>query len=234
MKYIKYPLATLATGIFILPFAANADVLAEYTFTGSSAAEVVVADSSAANVTAEDFTGSGGATFSSYSDMAFIYSDDATATLISAIAGQDYWEFQVEVASGYSLNLESLDFDHYSTNTSDPLVSFESSLSVFSSVNGFDAADVLLTSTETNSVDNSSPQLQESVSVTLSGLDYQGLTGTTTFRIYAFSDGSDEDQIIRLDNVVLNGTVSAVPEPSSFALLAGFCGLASVMVRRRR
>jgi hypothetical protein len=39
---------------------------------------------------------------------------------------------------------------------------------------------------------------------------------------------------VSFDNVQINGVVSAIPEPSSFAALAGLAGLAAVVSRRRR
>jgi hypothetical protein len=71
------------------------------------------------------------------------------------------------------------------------------------------------------------------VSISLSSSEYQGLTGTITFRIYAYDDSDSTGDMDRLDNVVLNGTLSAIPEPSSFALLAGMFGLCLVALRRR-
>jgi hypothetical protein len=35
------------------------------------------------------------------------------------------------------------------------------------------------------------------------------------------------------DDVVLNGVITVIPEPNTYALLAGFCALGFVMVRRR-
>ena len=58
--------------------------------------------------------------------------------------------------------------------------------------------------------------------------------GDTEFRIY-FSDNRNYSNLIyRIDNVELYGTVSAVPEHSSFALLGGLAALGCVMLRRRR
>ncbi len=47
-------------------------------------------------------------------------------------------------------------------------------------------------------------------------------------------DGASPPSRVDYDNLILNGTVSTVPEPSSYALLAGLLGLSAVMVRRRQ
>jgi len=72
---------------------------------------------------------------------------------------------------------------------------------------------------------------------TLTGVDLTGLTDTTvTFTWELGTDRNNNFGVITqgLDDIVLTGSVSSVPEPSSFALVAGCLGLTSVMLRRRR
>ena len=53
-------------------------------------------------------------------------------------------------------------------------------------------------------------------SIDLSAPAFQDITTATTFRLYIFDSGVDTaSNGLRLDNVVLNGDVLVVPEPSS-------------------
>ncbi len=71
-------------------------------------------------------------------------------------------------------------------------------------------------------------------SVSLAGLGVISEGTTRYFRFYLQTDTASQG--IAFDDIVLNGTVtaSAVPEPSTFALLAGVAGLGFAALRRRR
>ena len=57
---------------------------------------------------------------------------------------------------------------------------------------------------------------------------------TRTFRLYFDSGNAGGTNNIFIDDIQITGTATVVPEPSSFALLAGCFGLTWVMLRRRR
>ena len=72
-------------------------------------------------------------------------------------------------------------------------------------------------------------------SINLSGPTYQNLTAPLTFRIYDYnpanSGGAGPDD--GFSNLLLTGTVTAVPEPTTLAIL-GIGGLALIGLRRRQ
>ena len=71
--------------------------------------------------------------------------------------------------------------------------------------------------------------------VSLAAATFQGLSTPVEFRIY-FTDNSNSGSATRLsgiDNVVLNGDITAVPEPTSVAFLIGG-GCLLVLLRRRQ
>jgi hypothetical protein len=168
-------------------------------------------------------------------------------------AAQDngiYVEFTLTPDAGKSLNFTDLHLD----------VGYQGEnnfrLAVTSSLTGYDYGNQLTITTENATDKNSLPNILESnlggISTTpagigadwgagedtiidLSGIEFDNITSSVTFRIYGFKlnngDGSD---ILRLDNIYVNGSASPVPEPSSFALLAGGLAFASIMLKRRR
>jgi len=63
--------------------------------------------------------------------------------------------------------------------------------------------------------------------------DYADWTGTVDFRIYAWNAGASTSQQLRLDEVFIQGQVTAIPEPSTFARLLLMGGAVWVFRRRR-
>jgi len=69
--------------------------------------------------------------------------------------------------------------------------------------------------------------------IDLSGAQFQNVTSATTFRIYVWDGGSNTSaSLVGFDNLVFDGTVSPIPEPSSNLLLA-FFAVCCVMKRKR-
>jgi len=66
------------------------------------------------------------------------------------------------------------------------------------------------------------------VSVTLSAAPFQNLTAPVTFQVHFFTPGVSQN--VDFDDITLNGTVSAVPEPHGLAMLSAACAW---MLRRR-
>ena len=221
---------TLAFALISTPLAHSA-TLAEYTFTGGSSAD----SATATNVTVSTFTiaAGTGSGFSSSSGTVFLRSTGTASTLAGAIDANDYVEFNIEVAEGFSMDLSSLSFEHKASAALVDLVPYESNFSTFTSVDGFAEANVIDTSTATHtSVNGGATTLLRTASIDLTSSTFQDLTGTTTFRIYGFDDKNANDAIMRLDNVTVFGAVTAVPEPSTISLIS--LGGVSMLLRKKR
>lgn len=141
-------------------------------------------------------------------------------TLIGAIADEDFVSFTIS-PEGNQLDLSHLGWDWTANTSIDNGEWF--SVHLFSSVDGFDAEDVIATSTNSRS---------ETGALTL-GLQlfdlnssrFQNLNGATEFRLYFTSNADVGGDLLRLDNLSLYGhftstlaSVSTVPEPSSNSL----------------
>ncbi len=160
-----------------------------------------------------------------------------------------FLEFTLTPDASKSLNLTDLHLDvgRNSGNTVDMR------LAVTSSLTGHNYGDVLTISTEGSTDAASLPNILESnlggistvsggtgswgagdnTIVDLSSATFDNISTAITFRIYAFAlDSSSTSNILRLDDIYVNGSV--IPEPGTYALIAGCLSLAIVMIRRRQ
>lgn len=156
----------------------------------------------------------------------------ASASLATAISDGNYFEFTLTAASGFELTVTSIDM--YGAASS----SGADNVALLSSVDGFTDADAIATVSNvagvTGGFDTDSSGFGDSI--TLSGMQYEGV-GSISFRIYGWniSTGSGITHLRNLsgNDLEVFGTVSAVPEPSSFAALAGLAMLGFAASRRR-
>ena len=155
--------------------------------------------------------------------------------------------FTVTVNPGFELNLTNLTFDSLNsrgsgTSTARVTHSFFVNPSEDPSVNGLAGVTPLANSSHDHGavggvgVGGSALESEGgdfsvgtfNVNYDLTGAAFQGLTGTQTFAIRLYNNQARD---FGMDNIILNGDVVPVPEPSSF-LLTGLAGLA--LLRRRR
>lgn len=145
----------------------------------------------------------------------------STVDLATTLTNGTYVSFTLTPDEDRAIALESLTFGAYAAGAS------TRSFYVFSSVTGFDAGDVLLSETYSATSTGVLPY-----SISLSSLPgFQHLTEAVEFRIYVQTPATGAS--INFSNIMVNGSLSAVPEPSSAALLAGVVSLGLVALRRR-
>lgn len=153
-------------------------------------------------------------------------------TLAGAIAEEHYFQFAITVDSGFALNLTSIDLDAQSTSTGSDDGAFFTSIAGFSA--GNEIAAVTGVSGNTGGFDSDASGFG---AIDLSAAAYQNLTGTVTFRVYGYNttSGAGATYIRNLtgNDLVVNGALVAVPEPSAvFSLMV--VGLGSMITRRRK
>ncbi|NWK55255.1 PEP-CTERM sorting domain-containing protein [Verrucomicrobiaceae bacterium N1E253] len=226
-----------------LSSASHAAVLVEYPFAGS----LVSTDSSIySSVSTYDVRS---AAIGAADDPGTDYDDD------SAISGNDgvfmraqntptntspvgvfYHSFSMTVQNlgvGEILNLTTLDFKYYASRIDGTF-----SLGLYSDAVGYTGTgDKLTTTTNINANEGSTFSIDLTSTNTVAGTAFTGLTNgdTIDFRFYFADNASSintDNQIHRLDDISINGVVTAIPEPSSAALLG--LGLLTLCNRRRR
>lgn len=254
----KLTLGAAGALLALIASSASAAVIVDYKMTASGQALnstlSLTPTSADANVVATGLVNQAGAAttgsnnYNTGTDRVSIWSTaagTATVSYAAAFTAGSYVTFSVTAPTGYEIDLDSISFQAAAaTNTAAAKRSFylvsELSTGTFTNSSTVLVSDStpqagaggltlpLQSATATNTV-------PKDYSVSLASLDLISQGQTRIFRFYLQTETSS--QSIAFDDIVLNGTVSAisaVPEPSSFAALAGLGALGFVAVRRRR
>ena len=226
----KTLLTTLATAS-LLAGAADADVVAQYTFTGDSLSST---DASTSWETTALSTGAGlgAGTFDTFPgssgspSLKYTYGD-VEADLTGALAEDDYLTFTVTPDAGFSIDYTNITFE-MSKGPSSPTNKPGKGPSLHVFANNFAIGDVI----GSGKVPDSKPDTDVWFSFDIDLSSLGTVTTPTVFRLYLDDGGAlNVGHQIRTDTIVVNGDV--VPEPGSLSLaLLGLGGL--LMPRRRR
>lgn len=171
--------------------------------------------------------GPGASAPGSPSSNAFGASGFSATSLNNAIAAGDYFTFTLSADSGYSLSLSTVTLRLFNT-TSGP-----TNAALFSSVGGFSSGSAAITSFSLTGNANNDQ------TITLSSGSFSNLTGTVEFRLYAYGGGTSTTDKLRFrdltgNDLTVTGTLSAIPEPSTYAAIAGAVSLLGTVYWRRR
>jgi hypothetical protein len=235
MKPVTVPpagLLSLLSAVVFLPYTASAAILGQYSF-GNPGQETTVETSPAfnptvtgANLVASAITDPANAVGIEISSAAtvpvgapFLRLDPQgnSPDLATALTNNKYFQFTLTASTGFDLDLTSLTFDVARGGAGTPR-----GYGVRSS------ADNFATNLSTADVGTVRPAYTP-ISIPLTGGTFQDLP-SITFRVYSYSPAGGSS--VDYDNIVVNGTVSAVPEPATFAALA--LGTLALGFTRRR
>lgn len=133
----------------------------------------------------------------------------------------NYYEVTITPSAGYQVTLSSFDFYYLSTSSGPDSSALKFSDDSFNST----LASYVLTKAVSTPAASDWRSASQSITATF--------TSSTTFRLYA-TGASSSAGAFRIDDVQFIGTVTAVPEPSTYAAILGGVALVGVMVLRRR
>jgi hypothetical protein len=115
-----------------------------------------------------------------------------------SLDANDYLTFALDANDGYRINFESFVYTGTASASGPTAFAFRSSLDGFSSDIGSPTAN--------------------GTTIDLSGTSYQNLTDPIEFRLYGYSASSGSGTF-SINDYTFNGTVEAVPEPNTLALV---------------
>lgn len=210
--------------VLILPLTLKGATLGSYDFTGNPGTAPTTSSSVLSGLTFSNMTfGPGLTPLASVNSMtASGFSTGGAAGTLN-IANNDYWEFTVTPDSGYKFSVETITFSYLRATNGAQNLTFRSSLDNY-------ASDI---TTPQTGIPGAATQ---NLSFSLSSLIDQ--EGPLTIRLYGYgattagSTGALRSN--QLFNVIGAVETTAIPEPSSMALIFGSAVLVSTVVKRRR
>ena len=225
---LKFPrqLPSVGASLAILAsssVSASGAILTDFSFGGQGlTSSVILPDTSISEfeATGPNYGGSG---LTATTAGNFFTRDGGTIFAVNT----DYVGFTITPDSGFQLDLERFGFN-YGIQSLVSAPSFESTFQVRSSLDNFGSSFANTTFTLGTDTGTATPQ---SYSVDLSASSFQGLTDPFEVRIYTTLSASNSDFVNRFDDVVLEGEVSPIPEPSG--VLIGAFMVLGLMSRRR-
>ncbi|AHF89909.1 anchor protein [Opitutaceae bacterium TAV5] len=233
-----------------------AAVVASYDFEGANLAAALTSHTAATGIDASDVVLNNNSSNSSIltltsplTSQALVACPGARLTAFSfssALTNASYVSFKIKVKEGYTLSLDSFAFEAASGATSG--TGGVRAFYLLSSVTGFedDTSNILKQDwagdndgvTGTLKAKGSAGPLG-AYSVTLTDPDFNNAFQNFTsgeeveFRLYFQTNGTNISVVF--DNVVFNGTITAVPEPAAISLFAALGAAAlGLVVRHRR
>ncbi len=183
------------------------------------------------NTAAGDVSVGAGASAFGYSSVsqankAILFDNDGfnQTTRTGAIAQDDYLTFTVDVTNGYSLDITNLTF--YTLRRPTEGAGAPDSYGIFTSQDDFTrSVGTAVEGITVASSDTSSDFVKHTVNLSSFG-ELQSVTDSTEIRIYLWTTGgisTPDARKFRMDEFTLEGTVEAVPEPTTLSLLAISC-----------
>lgn len=220
-----FPLAFAAFTISLPTSHAATIVAYDFATNASPTTGSVIANTTSTPVTSAGWFNNDQNGSSGHSGSSFSYFGRGPSTT----AGTSYIGFTITADPNYTLTLAALSFNYHMSQIQSAGGPHAFTFELRSSLSNF--ATPISGTYSTNPVTaGSATPAGESASFDLSGGNYDDLQNIT-FRLYVTGSVTGNNDIARWDNILVEGAVNAIPEPSA-ALFSGF-GLLALLRRRR-
>lgn len=222
MKINKSLLLAIAAFALSIPTSHAATIVA-YGFATNSSPTTVIANTTSTPVTSAGWFNNDQSGSSGWSGSSFSYFGRGPSTT----AGTSYIGFTITADPTYTLDLTALSFNYHMSQIQTAGGPHSFTFELRSSLSNF--ATAIPGTYSTNPVTAGTATLH-SASFNLSGGNYDDLENIT-FRLYVTGSVTGNNDIARWDDILAEGSVAAVPEPST--VLLGGLGLLALLRRRR-
>lgn len=226
MKFALFVQHSLAFGAGLLATSASAQ-LVSYTF-GTTASQLTTGTTTDAHLVVSPFASSkGGGTIGTASPGSAMSGGGGGAYFVASnwrSSDGNFFYFTLTPANGYSLSLTNLSFYYLATSSGPTNATITSSFDNHTSA----LASFSLSRAATSSL------LAADWKHATSSITLASLAQPVTLRINA-TGATGSSGGLRIDQVILEGTtnVAAIPEPSTYAAVAGLIALLGAELRRR-
>jgi len=154
---------------------------------------------------------------------------NTNGTEAEAFTDGEYFEVTITPETNYEINFTTLSFYSWVNNKNRGADQF----TVTSSIDGHSLLNAIGVGEISPNSSGVTANNALSYNINLSAPQFQNIDTSTTFRIYVWSGGSTtSSSLVGFDNLVFDGDVSIIPEPSTTIILGA--GLGALVMRRRR
>lgn len=219
----------LSTILALTVITGRGAVLVSYDIAGETVPEIVAPTFVDENISASDLTPnrvtlSLGAGEQLVAQLSSGFYSQSTLSVDTTLTNANYFSFTVTPDAGQMISLTNLTLQGRAGGATTPRAFY-----VFSSASGFSSPDLLLSATTGG---GGLTTTLADYTVPLSSPEFQNLTGSVEFRIYVQLPSGTSG--VNFDNIVLNGTVTAVPEPAALTLIIATGCFGFALTRKRR
>ncbi|RRJ95004.1 hypothetical protein Ga0100231_012425 [Opitutaceae bacterium TAV4] len=235
----------------VLPLTAADNTLVKYSFVGNDLVSILAPDASwapglqqpsnitdPASIFSRSPSGGSGNSVNLVTNLNLLFGKSAKDAQ-SALNSGTFVEFTLRPQDNATMTLNSFSawvgvYSNIASNSA-----FDGTFFLCSSLTGYTESGILATTSLSITQNGIGGATTGSLNFNL-GPAFENLSQSVTFRIYvygvrpAFPNTGNAGQILRIDDIMVTGSVSAIPEPAAVAVFVGIAAFAGAWLLRHR